>query len=136
MSLLKPGPSWMRSFRTCSRHSRGRIGGEVVPAGLAGDTAGAKVFVQVSLQVPSALDEEGLVDRFVRHLHLLPIGECLLEVVADLLRGPILHQPRLDGGDKTRILELAVLRPACTQAGLFLRCVGPVGAGTLSGVVS
>ena len=54
---------------------------------------GTQVFVQVSAQMAAALNEQALIDRLVGHLHLRPVREGSGEVVADLFRTPILHQP-------------------------------------------
>lgn len=76
----------------------------------------------------------GLVDRLVRHLHLRPVRERSGEVVADLFRTPILHQPLLNRAGKLRRVEpprFGTLGPALAP---FLCCVGAVGAGFLAAV--
>lgn len=56
--------------------------------------------MQVSAEVPAALNEQGLVDRFVGHLHLLPPRKHPFQIVADLLRRPVLPQSFLDHGNR------------------------------------
>lgn len=88
--------------------------------------AGAEVFVQVSAQVPAALDEQGLVDRLVRHVHLRPVRERPGQVITDLLRGPVPHQPQLDLQRKLDPVKLPGLRAPRSNTALLLRRVRPV----------
>ena len=51
----------------------------------AGDSAGAQVAGQVLAELASGLDEQRLIDRFVRHPHLQIIGELAPQPAGDLL---------------------------------------------------
>jgi len=84
--------------------------------------------MQVSAQVPAALDEQGLVDRLVGHVHLRPVRKGPDQVITDLLRGPVPHQSDLDLQRQLKPVELPRLGPACSRPALLLSGVGPVAA--------
>ncbi len=85
---------------------------------------------QLPAQFSAALDVEGLVDRFVHHVHLRLIGEAPAQALADLFRAPLAIQSVLDEVPQRGVLaDLAGLgaRPAGIRPGLGrMRSVVPL----------
>ena len=89
------------------------MGAPVDPlAGLADRPAGAQVLGQFAAQLAAALHVEGAVDRLVRGLHRLIVGEVLARGGGDLLGAELALQPGLRGRPQRLMLELAPLGPS------------------------
>lgn len=82
--------------------------------------------MQFSAKVPTALDEQGLVDRFVGDLHLPLTRKDSPEIVADLLGRPVLPESFLHGRDQLGVDESADLWPTSSEITAFLCSVGAV----------
>ena len=76
-----------------------------------GRAAPRQVTVQTQSHVSAALNEQALIDRLVRYLQFWPAGEHHCEVIADLLRTPILSKPLFNDCRKFPVIE-----PACFGA--------------------
>ncbi len=89
----------------------------------------AQVREQLPLQRASRLDEQGEVDRFVRHPHSLVVGEREPQPAGDLRRRPVLPQLRRHQIAQDRIAgELASLWSPRTLPGAPIGLGGPVPA--------
>jgi|BarGraNGADG00212_1021973.scaffolds.fasta_scaffold23829_2 hypothetical protein len=73
--------------------------------------SGSQVLVQVSAQMTTALDVERLVDGLGAHLHLHPVRERRVEVIADLLGAPLQAQLGLHHRRQLGVLKLTRLGP-------------------------
>jgi hypothetical protein len=89
---------------------------------------------ELSAQLTAALDEEGLVDCLVAHVHRLVVGELDPETSGDLLGRPPLLEPHGDlraerAGEELRGLRTtsacirSMVRPHCSVVGTFANCL-------------
>src|SRR6266487_1749069 len=81
------------------------------------------------LQRPSRLDEQGQVDRLVRHPHSLVVGKLDLQPAGNLRRRPVFPQLRGDDPDQSRPAgQFAALRSPRTLPGAPIGLGGAVAA--------
>ncbi len=96
--------------------------------------AGAQVLVQVSPQMPTALDVQRPVDHLRTHPHLRPVRKRCAQVVADMLRAPLHAQLVVQRIGQLGVLKLTHLRPPARNSARFcayLDCLLAPGAGPL-----
>src|ERR1035441_9840615 len=81
---------------------------------------------ELSAQLTAALDEEGLVDRLVAHVHRLVVGELDPETSGDLFGRPPLFEPHGDLRAERAGEELRGLRTTSACIGSMVRPHGSV----------
>ena len=94
---------------------------EMQTAWFPGRAAPPQVTVQTQSHVSAALNEQALIDRLVQYLQFWPAGEQHCEVIADLLRTPILSKPLFDDCRKLAVIEPARFGATCSDLRPFLR---------------
>ena len=57
--------------------------------------SGSQIRCELFTERPAGLDEQGPIDRLVRHMHLGTVRMLELEAMGNLLRGPALGEPPL-----------------------------------------